>query len=72
MVKKVMNQELKYMMHPWHGIEMGDNAPDMLTAFIEMVPSDTVKYEVDKKSGWIKVDRPQQFSNIVPVSHIAV
>ena len=31
-----------------------------------MVPSDTVKYEVDKRTGYLKVDRPQKFSNIVP------
>ena len=61
-----MNQELKYQLHPWHGIELGENAPAILTAFIEIVPKDTVKYEVDKKSGWLKVDRPQLFSNVVP------
>jgi len=61
-----MNQHLKYQSHPWHGVEIGPDAPQIVTAFIEIVPSDTVKYEVDKKSGWLKVDRPQQFSNIVP------
>ena len=61
-----MVQELRYMSHPWHGIEIGENAPDILTAFIEIVPKDTVKYELDKKSGWLKVDRPQLFSNVVP------
>jgi inorganic pyrophosphatase len=61
-----MAQELRYMSHPWHGIEIGDNAPNILTAFIEIVPKDTVKYEVDKKSGWLKVDRAQMFSNVVP------
>ena len=38
----------------------------MLTAFIEMVPTDTVKYELDKVSGYIKIDRPQKYSNVVP------
>jgi inorganic pyrophosphatase len=52
--------------HPWHGISMGSDAPDIITAFIEIVPTDTVKYEIDKASGWLKVDRPQKFSNIVP------
>jgi len=61
-----MTKELRYKSHPWHGIEIGDDAPAVLTAFIEIVPKDTVKYEVDKKSGWLKVDRPQLFSNIVP------
>lgn len=52
--------------HPWHGISAGSAAPQQITAFIEIVPTDTVKYEVDKESGWLKLDRPQKFSNIVP------
>lgn len=56
----------KYTLHPWHGVEPGKSAPQLVNAFIEIVPTDTVKYEVDKASGWLKVDRPQQFSNIVP------
>jgi inorganic pyrophosphatase len=55
-----------YTLHPWHGISIGDAAPSTCTAFIEIVPTDTVKYEVDKASGWLKVDRPQQFSNVFP------
>ena len=52
--------------HPWHGIEIGEDAPNVVTAFIEIVPTDTVKYEIDKRSGYLKVDRPQQFSNVSP------
>lgn len=54
------------MLHPWHGVEPGKNLPALVNAFIEIVPTDTIKYEIDKASGWLKVDRPQQFSNIVP------
>ena len=57
---------LRYKSHPWHGIELGKNAPDIVTCFIEMVPSDTVKYEVDKVSGYLRLDRPQKYSNVVP------
>ncbi|MEM8524885.1 MAG: inorganic pyrophosphatase [Bacteroidota bacterium] len=57
---------LRYTSHPWHGIDIGKNAPEILQAFIEVIPSDTVKYEVDKKSGYLMIDRPQKFSNIVP------
>ncbi|MEO1260443.1 MAG: inorganic pyrophosphatase [Bacteroidota bacterium] len=57
---------LRYKSHPWHGIEIGEQAPEIVTSFIEIIPSDTVKYEVDKKTGYLKVDRPQKFSNIVP------
>lgn len=56
----------KYKAHPWHGITIGANAPAMVTAFIEIVPTDTVKYEIDKESGHLKIDRPQKFSNVVP------
>jgi inorganic pyrophosphatase len=56
----------QYTAHPWHGINVGENAPTIVTAFIEIVPSDTVKYEIDKASGFLKIDRPQKFSNTVP------
>ena len=52
--------------HPWHGISLGPNAPDSLVAFIEMTPYDTVKYEIDKVSGYLKVDRPHRFSSLLP------
>lgn len=57
---------LRYKSHPWHGVDIGDEAPEIITCFIEMVPRDTVKYEVDKKSGYLKIDRPQKYSNAVP------
>ena len=57
---------LRYTSHPWHGIDIGSRAPRIVSAFIEVIPSDTVKYEVDKKSGYLMIDRPQKFSNIVP------
>jgi inorganic pyrophosphatase len=56
----------QFKAHPWHGISIGEHAPEILTAFIEIVPTDTVKYEIDKESGYLKIDRPQKFSNIVP------
>ena len=60
---------LRYKSHPWHGIEIGKNSPKVVSSFIEVIPSDTVKYEVDKKSGYLKIDRPQKFSNIVPAMY---
>ncbi len=57
---------LRYKSHPWHGVDIGPEAPDIITCFIEMVPKDTVKYEVDKVSGYLKIDRPQKYSNLVP------
>lgn len=61
-----MNTSHPYKLHPWHGVPIGNNAPGIVTAFIEITPSDTVKYEIDKPSGLLKVDRPQLYSNVVP------
>ena len=52
--------------HPWHGLEVGPNSPDMLNAFIEITPFDLVKYEIDKKTGFLRVDRPQLTSSTPP------
>ncbi|ESS69686.1 inorganic pyrophosphatase Ppa [Methyloglobulus morosus KoM1] len=57
---------IRHKAHPWHGIEAGEKAPDIVTAFIEIVPSDTIKYEIDKVSGYLRIDRPQKFSNMIP------
>ena len=71
MVNKLMDpigrlMGLRYKSHPWHGVDIGDEAPEIITCFIEMVPRDTVKYEVDKVTGYLKIDRPQKYSNTVP------
>ncbi|MFN3849338.1 MAG: inorganic pyrophosphatase [Spirosomataceae bacterium] len=55
-----------YKSHPWHGIPMGEKAPEVVNVFIEIVPTDTVKYEIDKETGYLKIDRPQKYSNVVP------
>jgi len=55
--------------HPWHGVPIGAGVPEEVTVFIEIVPRDTVKYEVDKETGYLKIDRPQQYSNVVPANY---
>ena len=57
---------LKHQVHPWHGISTGKQSPAVVTAFIEVVPSDTVKYEIDKVSGYLQIDRPHKYSNVIP------
>jgi len=57
---------LRYKSHPWHGINIGAEAPEVVTSFIEVVPTDTLKYEIDKETGYLKIDRPQRFSNVLP------
>jgi inorganic pyrophosphatase len=61
--------KLLFKPHPWHGIELGDDAPERVHAFVEIVPNDTLKYEIDKATGYLKVDRPQRFSNICPAPY---
>jgi inorganic pyrophosphatase len=52
--------------HPWHGVPFPKDAPALLTVYIEMVQTDAVKYELDKVTGLLKVDRPQKYSNVCP------
>jgi inorganic pyrophosphatase len=52
--------------HPWHGLEAGEDLPSIVNAYIEMTPFDAVKYEVDKATGYLRVDRPQLTSSMTP------
>jgi len=52
--------------HPWHGVSIGDRAPEIVNGYIEIVPTDTVKYEIDKASGLLRIDRPQRYSSFCP------
>jgi inorganic pyrophosphatase len=57
---------LLFRAHPWHGIDLGDRAPEVVPVFVEMLPTDSIKYELDKRTGFLKVDRPQRFSAQCP------
>jgi inorganic pyrophosphatase len=52
--------------HPWHGLDAGPEAPEVLQAFIELTPFDLMKYEVDKTTGYLRIDRPQPSSSQPP------
>jgi len=58
-----------FQAHPWHGVTPGPDAPDTVNAFIEIVPTDAVKYELDKATGHLRVDRPQRFSSLCPMPY---
>jgi inorganic pyrophosphatase len=45
---------------------VGPQPPDLVSAFIEITPFDLVKYEIDKRSGFLRVDRPQRTSSTPP------
>jgi hypothetical protein len=48
--------------HPWHGLETGPAPPSMVYAYIEITPYDSIKYEVDKATGYLLMDRPHRIS----------
>jgi inorganic pyrophosphatase len=52
--------------HPWHGLELGEDPPRVVNAYVEITPFDLVKYEVDKATGYLRVDRPQRTSSSPP------
>jgi inorganic pyrophosphatase len=58
----------RWRRHPWHGLRARrDGAPeDIVQVYVEMTPADVVKYEVDKASGFLMVDRPQRTTSSPP------
>jgi inorganic pyrophosphatase len=52
--------------HPWHGLDIGSDMPSSVNSYIEMTPFDAIKYEVDKTTGYLRVDRPQLTSSMPP------
>lgn len=52
--------------HPWHGLETGPQPPGVVNAYIEITPFDHIKYEVDKATGYLYIDRPQRTSSLPP------
>ena len=60
--KRDSAQVSQFRPHPWHGLPVGPQPPEQLNAYIEITPFDLMKYEVDKDSGYLRVDRPQRTS----------
>ena len=56
----------RFRAHPWHGLPIGAQAPAVVEAYIEITPYDAVKYEIDKQTGYLRVDRPQGSSALPP------
>lgn len=61
-------QKEKYVsvVHPWHGPILTTDNYKTLCCYIEITPQDSVKFELDKGTGLLKVDRPQRYSNFCP------
>lgn len=60
------NPFYRWRPHPWHGLEVGPDPPSIVHAYIEITPFDQVKYEADKTTGYLRVDRPQRTSSLPP------
>jgi inorganic pyrophosphatase len=60
------NTYSRWRPHPWHGLHPGPKAPSILDVFIEITQYDLVKYELDKGSGFLRVDRTQLTSSLPP------
>jgi inorganic pyrophosphatase len=57
---------MRFSAHPWHGVPIGAKAPAEVTVYVEIVPTDAVKYELDKAAGHLRIDRPQLYSSFSP------
>jgi len=58
-----------HVLHPWHGADYGDQAPDIVNALIEIPQGSRTKYEIDKKTGLLKMDRVVYSSFHYPVNY---
>jgi len=68
----------RFRPHPWHGLDTGERAPQVVNAYVEITPFDTMKYEIDKATGYLRLDRPQRGSaqpptlyGFIPRTHCA-
>ena len=55
--------------HPWHEVRIGTNPPEYLNAIIEIPRGSRAKYEIDKESGLIKLDRVIYASMYYPLNY---
>ncbi len=58
-----------YILHPWHGAHYGDKSPKVVNGLIEIPQGSRAKYEIDKKTGLLKLDRVIYSSFHYPVNY---
>ncbi len=58
-----------YVLHPWHGASYGDASPERVNALIEIPQGSRCKYEIDKKTGLLRLDRIIYSSFHYPVNY---
>ena len=56
-------------MHPWHDVELGSRTPEIVPVIVEVPKGSKTKYELDKKSGLIRVDRILYSSVMYPANY---
>ena len=54
---------------PWHTVEVGENAPNVVNGIIEIPKNSRAKYEMDKASGLLKLDRVLYSSMFYPANY---
>lgn len=57
------------VLHPWHGAYYGNKSPEIINAIIEIPQGSRAKYEVDKETGLLKLDRVIYSSFHYPVNY---
>src|SRR5215210_4288445 len=62
-------EKITNVLHPWHGVEYGDQAPRIVNAVIEIPQGSRAKYEIDKPSGLLKLDRVIYSSFYYPTNY---
>jgi inorganic pyrophosphatase len=58
-----------HVLHPWHGASYGENSPEQVNALIEIPQGSRTKYEIDKATGLLKLDRVIYSSFHYPVNY---
>lgn len=58
-----------HVLHPWHGAHYGDQSPSIVNALIEIPQGSRTKYEIDKKTGLLKLDRIIYSSFHYPINY---
>jgi inorganic pyrophosphatase len=68
-IKKEVGMVTTHVLHPWHGVSYGELAPRIVNAIIEIPQGSRCKYEIDKASGLLKLDRIIYSSFHYPVNY---
>src|SRR3712207_2510225 len=57
------------VLHPWHGASHGESIPEVVNALIEIPQGSRTKYEIDKATGLLKLDRVIYSSFHYPINY---